>query len=117
MPCRGSSADYLDPLASTDQDFLEQIQAVGHDPVHAKIQEPLHLGGFVDGPHMHVTAQAVRAAQEPGRHHLHRPVADRNLENVDAGKQPACQRCRQHGAQEDKQSGERTAGRGSHWLP
>lgn len=27
-PCRRSSADYLDPLASTDQDFLEEVQAV-----------------------------------------------------------------------------------------
>ncbi|MNI71529.1 hypothetical protein D3C73_1274070 [compost metagenome] len=63
---------------------------------------------------MHLPVQAMGAAYEPRGHHGDPPVTDRDLEDVDAGKQLACQRRRKHRAKYNEQRGQRAAGRGSH---
>lgn len=39
-----------EPLASECQNLLQHARAVGHDPVDAQVEQPLHLAGVVDGP-------------------------------------------------------------------
>ena len=55
------------PLAALDQDRTQRLDVVGHDPVRPPVQEAGHPGAVVDGPHVHVKAEGMGAADErPG---------------------------------------------------
>src|SRR5579875_2007755 len=53
------------PLPPPLQDRSEDGRAVGHDAVDAEVEEPLHLGGLVDGPHVHGEARPMGGGDEP----------------------------------------------------
>ena len=39
--------------------LAQRFGPVGHDAVHAHVEETVHLGGLVDGPYMHGNAMAM----------------------------------------------------------
>ena len=55
-------------------------------PSTPRSSRSLHLGGVVDGPHVHVPAGGVRALDEAGGDHLAAPAAVRHLQRVAAAR-------------------------------
>src|SRR3954462_13484768 len=42
------------PLAASPEHVTQRDDVVGHQPVHAQVQQAVHLGGPVDRPDMHL---------------------------------------------------------------
>ena len=55
----------LVPLTALGEDVAEHLGTVGHDAVHAEIEQPVHFVGVVDRPHVHRHAASVGVADEP----------------------------------------------------
>src|SRR5579859_7711954 len=62
------------------QDSLEHRRTVGHDPVHAEVDQLGHRVGLVDRPHVHGEAKAVSRVDEPLVDDGQRLERDRHLE-------------------------------------
>ena len=74
----------------------KQFGPIGHDPVDAEVEQPPHLDGIVDRPHVHLEAGGVRRRQKPGRDDRHPLIDDRHLRRDGRGGElPAGQACPQ----------------------
>src|SRR5690606_8083833 len=51
------------PEPARDQDLLEQVGTVGDQPVDPQVDQLLHLGRVVDGPHVHLLAEGGRGGE------------------------------------------------------
>lgn len=70
-PPAGSGGGVLPgaPLAAGGQYLAQQDGVVGHDAVHAQVEQADHLGTLVHRPGVHLQAQRVRTADEPPAGH------------------------------------------------
>ena len=66
----------MPPLAAGPQHVAEQVRPVRDNPVHAKVEEPVHFGLFIDGPYMHHQAQLMGAPDEAGSDYRYPPIPD-----------------------------------------
>ena len=46
------------PLPALDQQLLQHLRPIGHDPVDAEVEQALHLGAVVDRPDVHLMPPA-----------------------------------------------------------
>ncbi|GMA25905.1 hypothetical protein GCM10025864_36640 [Luteimicrobium album] len=69
--------------APLGEDLTEQVGAVRDDPVDAQVEQPPHLGGVVDRPHVDLPSRPVRGGEGPRVDDVHRTLSHRDLEAVD----------------------------------
>ena len=74
------------PLVPRDKDRTQCCRAVGHEAVDPEVQEPVHLVGFVDGPHVDLQSALVGVVHETPIDNRDTRVALRYLEAVDTGR-------------------------------
>ena len=72
----------MSPLRSRLENLLEDLRAVGHDPVDAKIEESAHFLGVVNCPDMHREAQPMRSSHETPIDKWNFPCMGGNLDTV-----------------------------------
>ena len=69
-----------------DEDVLQHVDAVADETVDAEVEQPMHLGGIVDGPHVDLLAVVVRHVDESPCHDTDLATLDRvrrgHLEHV-----------------------------------
>ena len=63
---------------------MKQPEAVGHDAVHAEVEEPLDGGLVVDRPHVHGQVRAMRGRDESLRDDRDRSSMRRHLQAIGA---------------------------------
>src|SRR5690606_23097640 len=67
------------PQPPVGQDAAQGGHVVGDDAVHPHVQQACHQRGVVDGPHVHLQAQAVRGRHQVPGDQGEPPVPQRDL--------------------------------------
>lgn len=65
----GDSDAGVSPLLTSDEDIAKDLWTIGHNAVHAEVQQAMHLVRIVDRPDMHVEPTTVRPVDECLSHH------------------------------------------------
>ncbi len=53
------------PNGSAIEYLVQQVGAIGNDPVNTQVEQPLHLARLVDRPHVELGADPVVRGDEP----------------------------------------------------
>lgn len=65
QPRSSAPATRHNRLLAPRQHLNGDVRAVGHDAVHTRIQEPVHRGGVIDRPDVHLDARGVKGTEHP----------------------------------------------------